>query len=315
MDLISYVIPCYRSEHTLFNVVKEIQETMKSDLSEYQYEIILVNDSSPDNTIKTIKTLCAQNSNIIGIDFTKNFGQHAALMAGMRIAKGDIIICLDDDGQTPANEAKKLVDKLLQGYDAVYAKYEVKKHSWFRNFGSHVNEKMTCIMLGKSKELFISSYFAVRRYILDDMLRYENAYPYVTGLVLRATNNIANVVVQHREREEGNSGYTLKKLLGLWLNGFTAFSAMPLRIATVIGFLVAILGFVYGLYIVIKKLFINPNGILIGYSSTMAVMLFVGGIIMLLLGIIGEYIGRIYISINNAPQYIVKEVIRNTEDQ
>ena len=229
MKKVSFVIPCYRSEHTLPRVVAEIREKMNG-LAGYEYDIFLVNDCSPDDTLGTIKKLCGEYDNVRGISFSKNFGQHSALMAGLRYSDGDYVVCLDDDGQTPADEADKLLDKLEEGYDAVYARYEHKRHSAFRNVGSRINELMARTMLGKPAKLYISSYFAVKRFVVDDMVRYENSYPYVIGLVLRATKNITNVTVNHREREEGSSGYTLKKLVGLWFNGFTAFSVKPLRI-------------------------------------------------------------------------------------
>lgn len=309
MKTISFVIPCYRSEHTLPHVVTEIEDTMEKLRNENwgQYEIILVNDCSPDNTFGVIRKLCQDKEYIKGIGFSRNFGQHAALMAGLRHSSGDYVVCLDDDGQTPADEVDKLLAKLEEGYDAVYAKYEHKQHSAFRNLGSRVNELMTRIMLEKPADLYISSYFTVKRFVVEDMIRYENSYPYVIGLVLRATKNITNVVVQHREREEGSSGYTLKKLLGLWFNGFTAFSVKPLRIATAIGVFCAVLGFIYGFYTVIKRL-VNP-AVPVGFSSTMAAIVFFGGMIMVLLGLIGEYIGRIYISMNNSPQYVIRERI------
>ena len=311
MKKVSFVIPCYRSEHTLPHVVAEIEEKMNS-LTQYEYDIFLVNDCSPDNTIGTIRKLCEEHANIKGIGFSKNFGQHSALMAGLRYSDGDYVVCLDDDGQTPADEVDKLLDKLEEGYDAVYAKYEHKQHSAFRNFGSKVNELMTRMMLGKPADLFISSYFAVKRFVVNDMVRYENSYPYVIGLVLRATKNIANATVNHREREEGSSGYTLKKLLGLWFNGFTAFSVKPLRIATAAGAFCATAGFLYGIYTIIKRL-VNP-AVPMGFSSTMAALVFFGGMIMLMLGLIGEYIGRIYISLNNSPQYVIREKINFDEE-
>lgn len=311
MKKVSYVIPCYRSEHTLGGVVSEIKETMEK-LDQYSFEIILVNDSSPDNTWQTIQQLCAENDNIVGINLSKNFGQHAALMAGMRETKGDYVVCLDDDGQTPANEVDKLLNALEEGNDAVYAKYGNKKHSAFRNLGSRVNDLMTRMMLGKPKELYVSSYFGVKRFVVEDMIRYQNSYPYVIGLVLRATKNIVNVDVTHREREEGSSGYTLKKLLGLWFNGFTAFSVTPLRIATVVGVFCAVIGFLYAVYVFVRRL-IAPTYVL-GFSSLMCVILFVGGMLMIMLGLVGEYIGRIYISLNNSPQYVVREKVGNKEE-
>ena len=309
-ETVSFVIPCYRSEKTVGGVVDEIKDTMNT-LSEYDYEIILVNDSSPDNTMGAIRTLCGENDFITGVDLAKNFGQHAALMAGMRLSKGDIVVCLDDDGQTPANEVGKLLEKLKEGYDVCYASYGHKQHNGFRNFGSKVNELMTRIMLGKPKELYISSYFAVKRFVVDDMLRYEQPFSYVIGLVLRSTKNITNVEVNHRAREVGHSGYTLRKLFGLWFNGFTAFSIKPLRIATFVGCVCACTGFLYGIYTIIKKLVLVD--VEAGFSATMSVMVFIGGMLMLMLGMIGEYVGRIYLCINNTPQYVIREVIRKEE--
>lgn len=305
---ISFVIPCYCSENTIKEVVDEIDNTMiKQDL--YVYEIILVNDSSPDGTFDTIKQICENNVNVIGIDMAKNFGQHSALMAGFSLSNGEIVVCLDDDGQTPADEVGKLLNKIEEGYDVVYARYSEKKHSKFRNFGSKVNKTMTEQLLGKPKNLYVSSYFAARRFVVDEMLKYRNAYPYVIGLVLRTTNKICNVDVMHRERKSGASGYSLKKLTSLWINGFTSFSVKPLRFSTCCGLIVAISGFIYAIWTIFNK-FINPD-VPLGWSSTISIILIIGGMILLVLGMIGEYIGRIYICINNSPQYVVREVIMN----
>ena len=308
--LISFVIPCYRSEGTLPDVIGEIKETM-GNLENYEYEIVLVNDCSPDGTFETIKRLCQENDNITGINLAKNFGQHSALMAGFHYTKGDIVICLDDDGQTPASDAGKLIAGIEQGADVVYAKYNHKHHSGFRNWGSHVNELMTRVMLGKPKDLYLSSYFAARRFVVEEMIRYEYAYPYVIGLVLRTTKNIINVEVEHRDRQSGTSGYTIGKLLSLWFNGFTAFSVKPLRIATVTGAVCALLGFLYGIYTIIKKIFINPPGLVMGFSALMSVLVFIGGMLMLMMGLVGEYLGRMYISMNNSPQYVIREIVGN----
>ena len=312
MKKVSFVIPCYRSALTIGKVVKEIQETMKN-LSQYSYEIILVNDCSPDETFEVIAALCKENANICGVDLAKNFGQHGALMAGFHQVTGDILVCLDDDGQTPADEVGKLLAEIENGQDVVYASYSDKKHSLFRNFGSWMNEKMAQFLLGKPKELYVSSYFAARRFVVDEMLRYENAFPYVIGLVLRTTKRISNVPVKHREREIGTSGYSLAKLLGLWFNGFTAFSTKPLRVATFSGGIFSILGFIYGIYTIVKK-FVNPI-VPLGFSSTMAAIMFIGGMLMLMLGLIGEYIGRMYICMNSAPQYVVRDMIPTKEEK
>ncbi len=308
---ISFVIPCYRSERTIAMVVDEIRSKM-AEMENYEYEVILVNDCSPDNTLMVIKRLCVENHNVIGVSHAKNFGQHAALMAGFSFVSGDIVVCLDDDGQTPADEVDKLLRKVESGYDVVYAEYKQKKHSFYRNAGSWINKKMTEIMLNKPKELYISSYFAAKRFVIDEIIRYKGAYPYIIGLVLRSTKSICNVEVRHRERIEGSSGYSMKKLIALWMNGFTAFSILPLRVASYSGAFIAIIGFVYAVVAVVQKI-INPERVL-GWSSTISFIMIMGGIILLMLGILVEYVGRIYISINNSPQYVIKEVIRGGGD-
>ena len=303
---ISFVIPCYRSEKTIENVVQEIKDKMNS-LKKYEFEIILVNDCSPDNTFKVIKKLCDENSNIIGVSHAKNFGQHAAILDGFHFVSGDIVVCLDDDGQTPAGEVDKLIEKIKEGYDVVYAKYEHKKHALYRNLGSWINSMMNVIMLGKPKELYMSSYFAAKRFVVEEAIRYTGAYPYLGGLVLRTTKNICDVKVEHRERTEGESGYSMRKLLGLWINGFTSFSILPLRVSSYIGGITAIVGLISAIVLIIRKL-LNP-GLVMGWSSTVSILLILGGLILLVLGIMGEYVGRIYILLNNSPQYVRNKVI------
>ena len=311
--LVSFVIPCYRSENTLGGVIEEINNTMKGD-AEYDYEIILVNDGSPDNTWEKIKELAAGHPEVIwGFNFAKNFGQHAAIMAGLNKARGDVVVCLDDDGQTPADEVHKLLKALDDGADVAYARYEHKQHSLFRNFGTFMNEWMASVMLGKPKDLYVSSYFAAKRFVVDEMVKYTSSYPYVIGLVLRTTRNIVNVDVNHRKREVGESGYTIGKLLGLWINGFTAFSIKPLRIATLSGAIFAVLGFLYGIYTIIKK-FVYPVAPM-GYAALMSAVIFMGGMIMLMLGMVGEYLGRLYISQNKNPQFVIRETTRDEEKE
>lgn len=308
MQKLSYVIPCYRSEKTIVKVVDEIRTAMERE-KDCTYEIILVNDGSPDGVWNVMQGLVQQDKRIIAVNLTRNFGQHAALMAGYRQVSGDIVISLDDDGQTPADEAMKLVARLNEGYDVVYAKYKRNMENIFRRFGSYVNSRMAEYMIEKPKNIAIQSYYAARRFIIDEILQYQHPYPYIFGLVFRATQNVSNVEVNHRSREEGTSGYSFAKLIGLWMNGFTAFSVKPLRIATVLGCLCALLGFVTGIYFIVRK-FIDPT-VPMGYSSLISALMLLGGMIMLMLGLLGEYIGRIYICINNAPQAVTREVVKN----
>lgn len=312
MEKLSVVIPCYGSEKTIASVVDRLVKEIETD-GRYEYEIILVNDSSPDNVFQVIEQKAQENVHIKGLDLARNFGQHAALMAGYTYCDGEIIVSMDDDGQTPPEEIFKLVDKLKNDtLDVVYALYPEVKQSWFRRLGSSINKYMMEKLLNKPKDIVSNSYFACHRFIVEEMLRYKNPFPYLAGLVFRTTNNIGSVVIHQKERVSGESGYNLAKLASLWFNGFTAFSVKPLRIASFLGCFTAFIGFCFLIYTVVNKL-VSPS-VPMGYSSTMAALLFIGGCIMLMLGLIGEYIGRSYISLNDAPQYVVRSAL-NLDDE
>lgn len=306
MKKLSFVIPCYNSEKTVGHVVAEIDEAFLGN-DRYEYEIILVNDASPrDNTLGTIKRLAVENPRVTAVGLSRNFGQDSALMAGYSLTTGDYIISLDDDGQNPASEAWKLLEKLEEGWDVVFGRYVHKKHSPFKNFGSSVNDKMAQILLNKPKELRLCSYFAMDRFVVDEMLKDRNSFPYIWGLILRTTDRITNVYIEHRIREEGKSNFTLIKCLKVWMNGFIAFSVKPLRFSAVVGTLVAVIGFLYGIYVVIKRLLYGEP--VAGWSSMMTAILLLGGVILIMLGLLGEYIGRMNINLNNTPQYIIREI-------
>ncbi len=307
MSKLSFVIPCYNSEKTITDVVNSIKTAVASD-ENFSYEIILVNDFSKDGTSLVIEQLARCDENIIAINFAKNFGQHAALMAGFRYSSGDIVIYLDDDGQCPAEKVFDLIGPLRNGFDVSIADYGIKKQSRFKNFGSKVNDIMAEHLIGKPKRLSLSNFGAIKRFVVDEMIKYQNCYPYIAGLLLRTTSNIANVKMEENERQEGKSNYSLKKLLALWLNGFTSFSVKPLRITSIAGVIFAFIGFIFGLYTVINKLFVTPD-IAIGYSSIVSLLTFFSGLTLMVIGMIGEYVGRIFINLNNAPQYVVKSGI------
>lgn len=305
---LSFVIPCYGSEKTIGNVVKEIEDTVSS---KNDYEIICINDCSPDGVYVILEKLAQSNKKLKVINLARNFGQHGAIMAGCHYVTGDIVVCLDDDGQTDPKDCYKLIDALNDDVDIVYAKYPVKKETPFRLFGSWTAKKMSEWLCSIPKNISLNSYFACKRFVINEVIRYENAYPYLAGLLFRATKKVINVDVTHHERKYGKSGYSFKKLVTLWVNGFTAFSVKPLRIATLLGGLVAGIGFLYAILIIVKKLLAPSTPM--GYSSMMCVLLFIGGMLMLMLGLIGEYIGRIYICLNKSPQYVIKNSI-NIED-
>jgi len=307
---ISFVIPCYRSEKTIKGVVSEIQEIM-GQRPDLRYEIIMVSDHSPDKVYSVIEQMCHEDpSHLKGIELVRNFGQHSALMAGYAHSSGDVVFSLDDDGQAPVESIFTLIDKLDEGFDVVYGAYPQKKHHWFRCLGSKINDLMMVWLLGKPVGLQATSFYTTKRFVIDEMLKYEGPFPYLGGLIFRITKSIGNVDVKHRNREEGESGYTLGKLIGLWMNGFTAFSIKPLRLASYMGMSLAFIGFLFGIWVVVNKLFIHPDAVM-GYSSMMSVMLFIGGMLMLMLGLIGEYVGRIYICINKSPQYVISRKTMN----
>ena len=312
-QLLSFVIPCYHSEQTLPAVVEDIRATVEAD-GRYDYEVILVNDNPPDATYRVIRQLAGQDSRVRGLCMIRNFGQHAALMAGYRAAVGDIIVSLDDDGQTPPDQVFKLVDGLSDEVDVVYGDYPDRKFAnTFRRLGSDMNDWMARWLLKKPKELYLSSYIAAKRYVIDEVIRYQGPYPYVDGLMLRSAGRIINLPVEHRDRTVGESGYSLTKLLGLWLNGFTSFSVVPLRLATLAGGLFAGAGFVFALVVVIRKLLLGA-AVDAGWSSIVCLLLVIGGLLMVMVGLTGEYIGRIYVSMNAAPQYAVRETCNLSAD-
>lgn len=306
MPKFSFVIPCYRSEKTITTVVAEIKSEMAAKRPGDDYEIVLVNDCSPDNVWSVIEDLANTEKNVIGINLAKNFGQHSALMAGYGKCTGEYVVSLDDDGQAPLDSLNDLITKLEEGYDVVYAYYREVKQSLFRRFGSWMAGKMGEMMLEPPKDMKGSSFYIARNFVIREMCKYNNPYPYLVGLVLRVTRKIAWVETNHRARLEGTSGYSFARLLGLWLNGFTAFSVKPLRASTFLGFFFAFLGFAFSIFVIVRRLL----GITTvdGWSTIIALLLIIGGCILMMLGLIGEYIGRIYICINDSPQYVIKEI-------
>lgn len=309
--LISIIIPCYRSENTIGKVMEEIDAVFQNN-EEYDYEAVLVNDCPPDNTLGEIKEICADNKKVKGIDLSRNFGQASAKLAGLPYAEGDIIVYMDDDGQHPATGIIELAKKIEEGYDIVYAKFPKKKASFFKKITSRLHQKINEAMGTKPKGISISSFTAWSRFAADAVKAYKSPFPSAGTYLYKITSRVANVEIDHRARMSGRSGYNLKKLLSLWMTSVTNFSIAPLRIAAAMGFCIAGVGFLSGLIIAIRKI-INP-AISAGYTSMITVMLILGGIIMVILGIIGEYIGRIYMTLCDMPQYSIRDEI-NTDKE
>ena len=285
-------------------VVDEIEQTVATR-DDYDYEIILVNDCSPDGVWNVIAARAVVDEHVIGINLARNFGQHRALMAGFNHASGDYVISLDDDGQTPADEFYKLVDKLEEGFDYVSASYQVVPQPLYRRLGSDLAFFTFRKLTGGKKGAHGSSFCIMRRFVVDELIKHTTAYPF--GLIGRITQKIALVPVEQRERLSGSSGYTLSALINLWANSSTSISVKPLRVGTYAGLLLAFIGFLLAAITIIRKLFIEPD-LAAGLSSIISAILIVGGMILLMLGLIGEYVGRIYVCVSQAPQFVIKEI-------
>lgn len=304
---LSFVIPCYRSEKTIEMVINEIVEVV-SQKPEYDYEIICVNDCSPDNVFEVLARIAAENKKVKVIDFMSNAGKYSAIMAGLSVAVGDIMVMLDDDFQCPASEVWNLIAPIESGeYDASSARYEKKMESAFKRFCSHVYTFVAHTMLGQPKEIVIENYLAISREVCNEIVLCNNPFPFIDGLILRVTKKISMVSMKERVRGDDNStSFTFLKSMRLFVDGATAFSIQPLRFATYMGVILAIIGLIYVVITVVRYfvLTIDP-----GYSSLLSILLFIGGMLMIMLGIIGEYVGRIFMCINKTPQFVIKKTI------
>lgn len=313
MKKISIVIGIFNSAKTIEPVIQEIVEEM-SRLSSYDYEVILVNDFSPDNVFEIAKDLAANNSKIKVIDLAKNSGQTNAVITGYRYATGDYIVEMDDDFQMPAYEIGRMVKELEEkNLDVVFAKYREHKEGKFRLLGSAINTKMTEIMIGKPKDITINSFFVMRDIVKDVIIDYQNNYPYLYGIIFATTSRIGNIEVDHRERTNGKSNYTFWKLLTLWMNGFLNFSIKPLRIATAMGIFITAVSFLVAIVLIVQRI-LNPAGVL-GWTSIIVAIIFFAGVQLIGIGIIGEYLGRLYISASRLPRTVIREEINVEKEE
>lgn len=306
--LISIAIPCYRSSKSLPGVVDEIRKAF-SNHPGYEYQLILVNDASPDNTFEVIHELCQQDKRITGINLSKNFGQSAAKMAALEYVKGDVLVYMDDDGQHPAEGIFTLTEKVKEGNDIVYAKFKNKKHNWFKRTTSKLHNWLLYKTGAKPKDVNLTSFLAFSKFSIQT-LQNSNSPVVAIGKYMRMfTTKIVDVEIDHRVRKEGKSGYTFKKLVNLWKNSFMSFNVVALKLATVLGFGSCGIGFLAAIFVIIKKL-LNPQ-MVVGYASTMVIILVVGGLIMLLIGILGEYIGKMYMIMCGVPPYKIRTVLND----
>lgn len=309
---LSVVVPVYNGARTIGPLVERLFEHLAGT---YALEVVLVNDCSPaDDSAGVCRAIATERAPAVRfVDLAKNFGEHNAVMAGLNHCTGDAAVIMDDDFQNPPGEVTKLVDKLCEGHDVVFASYAKKEHHWFRNLGSRFNNAVASVMLKKPRDLYLSSFKAINRFTIDEVTRYRGPFPYLDGLILRVTSNWATQLVAHDPRVEGKSGYTLKKLLRLWLNMFTNFSILPLRIASLCGFVFAFAGFLFVALIVIERM--SHPELPLGWASTLSVLLVVGGVQLFALGMIGEYLGRLFLKDNGSPQFVVRETVNCGEAQ
>lgn len=309
--VISVVIPCYYSERTIVQVVEmTIEEFAKQE--KYSCEFVLVNDGSTDGTYEKIKRLAKKYSFVKGINLLRNFGQHNALMAGLHFAEGDYVLGMDDDMQTHPSQIFYLVDKINEGYDLVYGHYGKRKNSFLKNMSSKLNEISSRILLGRPKEIVSSNFWIITAQVATEVCKYDSFNPYIDGIFYRVTRNIGNVEVEHHKREVGTSNYTLHKLIRLWL-AYWNYSVIPLRISSVAGGIAAGVGFLMAVITAIRKI-VDPS-LVIGWASMMCVTMVFAGMILMCLGIVGEYLGKIILTLNHTPQFIVRETINVSEQR
>lgn len=277
------------------------------DMNISDSEFVLVDDCSPDDgaTVRELRSLVRDYPNVRVIELAKNAGQHNAQMAGLNYARGDFIISMDDDGQTDPGQLPKLLEEIDKGYDIVYAYYPHKEHSGGRNLGSRFNQWSLSILIGKPKDMKTSSFWVIRRFVRDYAIQYQSAYTHIQGVFLRVTRNISCVPVEHFRREVGQSGYTFSKLVKLWAN-IIGFSIVPLRLATILGYIFSLAGLIGIIGVIVRKI-VRPVTAL-GWPSVMVSIFFFSGIILLFMGLIGEYIGRIFLGMCNNPQFVVRRI-------
>ena len=299
---LSFVIPVYNGAATIKRVVGEIL----ANFAAHSLEVILVNDGSKDDTEGVCRGLVeAFPRTVIFLQLSRNFSEHNAVLAGLNCAQGKFTAILDDDGQNPPAEIIRLYEAIkIGGFDTVYGYYNQKRHHWFRNLGSRFNDSVANIMLKKPKHIYLSSFKIMNRFAVDQVITYKGAFPYIDGLIFRVTQNIAQIPVEHVAREQGTSGYTLQKLVKLWLNMFLNFSISPLRVAALLGLFTSAASVPLIFLVIIDKI-MNPQ-LTMGVPSILVAMSFFSGIQLLIIGLVGEYLGRMFLDHSGTPQYVIR---------
>lgn len=310
INKLSILIPVYNGEETIGALVDTVITTLQSHFIN-ALELILVNDGSIDNSHSCILQAVERHPGIVKyIRLARNFGEHNAVMCGLNNVTGDCVAIIDDDFQNPPSEIIRLVEKLREGYDVVYSYYAKKHHSWFRNLGSAFNDWVATILLKKPKGLYLSSFKVMSSSLVRVVIQYQGPYPYIDGIILRSTTRIGRQLCKHEDRKAGRSNYTIGKLTHLWLNMFTGFSITPLRIASYIGLFMSLLAIIMIVLFAISRLtggiFIKQD-IPVGWASTIIAITFFAGLQLCVLGMIGEYLGRLFLTVNRLPQFVISD--------
>jgi undecaprenyl-phosphate 4-deoxy-4-formamido-L-arabinose transferase len=306
---LSLIIPVFNSENSLAKLIESIVNSLSK--TSFSYEIVCINDGSIDRSYQVLQELALITPSLRAINLTKNFGQDNAIMAGLNNCYGDNIVIMDDDLQHHPNDISLLIDGLNPDFDVCYGLYAKRKGGILKSLASKFNNFSASIILKKPRKLYLSPFKAFKSNIKDEIIKYKSPYPYVDGLILRITANINQVIVNHHTREVGESGYTFTKSLKIWLNLSTSFSIMPLRISTIIGFISSLSSFILAIYFYVEYLIGMPAPT--GWQSTILIILFLGGIQLMTLGVIGEYLGRLYLSQSNLPQFAIREATEQSE--
>lgn len=312
--LVSIVIPCYNSEHTIGEVVDLCMEEFDK-MDGYECEMILVNDFSRDGTFEAIRRAAEKYPNVTGISLAKNFGQHAAIMAGLHYVRGELVVGMDDDMQNHPSQIRQFLEKEKEGYDVVFGVFQERKFGFMKNLTGAVSRFLLWHLLERPKGIQMSSFWLARRYVIEKVKEYEGNNAFIQLLFFRTTHNMANIEIEHYEREVGQSNYTFRKGLKLFMS-FMNYSTIPLRLATVFGVLFSLAGFIAALVVLIHKL-VDPS-VAVGWSSLMCAMLILFGIVFLMLGILGEYVGKLILTSSKTPQYVIRDIVnedRKTEEK
>lgn len=311
---LSIIIPVFNSEATIVDLVRACTDELLKNFP--SLEFVLVNDGSRDNSDQVIQELFNTDidCDILYLNLARNFGEHNAVMCGLKNCRGETAVIIDDDFQNPPGEISKLANRIGEGYDVVYSYYEKKRHSALRNIGSKFNDWVASLILSKPSGMYLSSFKAINRFLINEICEYQGPYPYIDGLILRTTRRIGTQRCEHNSRDQGESNYTFAKLVSLWSNMFTSFSILPLRLASYLGLIMSLAGFSLALFFIVSWTLggILTEGIPKGWASLIVSITIFSGIQLLVLGMAGEYIGRIFMTQNKQPQFIVRAITRST---